>query len=146
MVSVQSIIEAISKIDPAKVQAAGSLAELQELLKAEGVTATGEEIEAAIAELEKASGKKEVSEEALEQVAGGGFNPIRIIPIIGPVIDTVIDLVKGKPKKEDPKPTQPAQPTQPGLNQNNSDNQGAQQNSQTGNNTNSQGMTVNIKK
>ena len=142
MANVNSIIEAISKIDPAKVQAASSLAELQELLKAEGVTATSEEIEAAIAELEKANGKAEVSEEALEQVAGG-FNPAPLIPLIPPIIKQVKKWINGEPKKDAPKP---AQPTQPGLNQNNSDNKGAQQNSQTGNNTNSQGMTVNVGK
>ena len=141
MANVNSIIEAISKLDPAKVQAAGSAAELQDILKAEGVTATSEEIEAALTELAKASGKTEVSEESLDQVAGGV--PPVVVPLITELGKEIVKKVIGG--KDDKKKDAPAGGGS-GLTQNNSGNKGAQQNSQTGNNTNSQGMTVNVGK
>ena len=88
---------------------------------------------------------QELTEDQLADVSGGGVKDDLIKKGIEVGKEIVKKVIGGKDDKKKDAPAGGAGGAS-GLTQNNSGNRGAQQNSQTGNNTNSQGMTVNIGK
>ena len=137
----KNIAAAMAKIGQEKLEAAGGLAGLQQLLAEQGLQVSTEEIKAALEAVAGASAKAELSEESLEDVAGG-VGPAAIVPFIPTIIDVTKKLINGGDKdKKDGTPA-PAAPAAPGNTQENKNSHSAQQATQTGNNINEQGMNV----
>ena len=81
------------------------IAKVNEELKAQGINATNAQIETAINQV---TAKQELTEDAMENVAGG-VGPAAVIPFIPDIVDGVKTIVK-KVTGGDKDKQQPAQP------------------------------------
>ena len=72
-------------------------AKVSEELKAQGINASDAQIEAAIAQV---TSKQELTEDTMENVAGGGLNPATIIKNAPKVIEAVKNIIGGGKKEE----------------------------------------------
>ena len=136
----KNIAAAMAKIGQEKLDAAGGLEGLQQLLAEQGLQVSTEEIKAALEAVAGASAKAELSEESLEDVAGG-VGPAAIVPFIPTIIDVTKKLINGGDKDKKDGGGTPA-PAAPGNTQENKNSHSAQQATQTGNNINENGMNV----
>ena len=88
------------------------IAKVSAELKAQGINATDAQIESAIAQFK--SSKYELTEEDLENVAGGSwFNDV-VDWVKDKVVKPVVDIITPKPTPAPAQPAQPAQPATPG--------------------------------
>ena len=76
------------------------ISKVSEELKAQGINASDAQIESALNEV---MSKQELTEDALDNVAGGGVDPSTIIKYAPAVIDVVKKVIGGGDKKEDKK-------------------------------------------
>ncbi len=138
----KNIVEALAKMGQEKLEAADSMAAIQSFLKEQGLEVSTEDIKAAL-EAAASAGKAEVSEEDLENVAGG-IGPAALIPLIPTAIGLVKKLLPGKdkPAEKPANPAAPATPAGPTNNQTNTNDHGVQFSSQNGNNNNSGGIRL----
>ena len=115
------------------------ITKVNEELKVQGINATEEQIKSAINEV---MSKQELTEDALDNVAGGGVNPLKVVEKIPKVIDTVKKLLGGK--NEDKKDGGGKNNSTPGVVQTNTNTTTNQQNNVNAPNT-MQNNTINFK-
>lgn len=117
------------------------IAKVNEELKAQGINATNAQIETAINQV---TAKQELTEDAMENVAGG-VGPAAVIPFIPDIVDGVKTIVKkvtgGDKDKQQPADGQPAGGG--GTTYENSNQGGKQMMNQGDGNTNSNKGTMN---
>ena len=75
------------------------ISKVSEELKAQGINASDAQIESALNEV---MSKQELTEDAMENVAGG-FNPLVLLPYIPTAIDLIKKVTGGGDKQEDKK-------------------------------------------
>ena len=115
------------------------ITKVNEELKVQGINATEEQIKSAINEV---MSKQELTEDALDNVAGGGgVNPLKVVEKIPKVIDTVKKLLGGK--NEEKKDGGGKNNSTPGVVQTNTNTKTNQQNNVNAPNT-MQNNTVNF--